>query len=112
MPAASGVDLYKLLSHKPMLIFTTSYSEYAIESYEMNAIDYLLKPFTANRFENAVRKAFDAYNLVHKATVAEVSKFVMLKVDYGVVKVVLSDILFVEGLDNYSKFICRIRSRL
>src|SRR3954465_5963777 len=73
MPAVSGIDFYKSLAHKPMLIFTTSYSEYAIESYELDAIDYLLKPFTVNRFEKAVRKAFEAYNLVHKATVGEQS---------------------------------------
>ncbi len=103
MPAASSIDFYKSLSHKPMLIFTTSYSEYAIESYDMSALDYLLEPFTISRFEKAVRKAFEAYNLVHNATVGEQSKYVMLKVDYGVVKVVLSDILFIEGLDNYIK---------
>ena len=103
MPAVSGIDFYKSLAHKPMLIFTTSYSEYAIESYELDAIDYLLKPFTISRFEKAARKAFEAYNLIHKATVAEQSKYVMLKVDYGVVKVVLSDVLFIEGLDNYLK---------
>ena len=103
MPAVSGIDFYKSLSHKPMLIFTTSYSEYAIESYEMNALDYLLKPFTISRFEKAVKKAYEAYHLVRNATVAEQSKYVMLKVDYSVVKIVLSDILFIEGLDNYIK---------
>jgi DNA-binding LytR/AlgR family response regulator len=103
MPAVSGIDFYKSLAHKPMLIFTTSYSEYAIESYELDAIDYLLKPFSVGRFEKAVRKTFEAYNLVHNPTVAEQSKYLMLKVDYGVVKVILADILFVEGLDNYLK---------
>jgi DNA-binding LytR/AlgR family response regulator len=103
MPAVSGIDFYRSLTHKPMLIFTTSYSEYAIESYELDAIDYLLKPFTVSRFEKAARKAFEAYNLVHNATVSEQSKYVMLKVDYGVIKVVLADILFIEGLDNYLK---------
>jgi DNA-binding LytR/AlgR family response regulator len=103
MPAISGIDFYKSLEHKPMLIFTTSYSEYALESYELNAVDYLLKPFTLSRFEKAVEKAREIYNLVHHATVAEQSKHLMLKVDYGVVKVVLADILFIEGLDNYLK---------
>src|ERR1700760_4776989 len=59
MPAISGVDFYKGLKHRPMLIFTTSYSEYAIESYELNAVDYLLKPFTLERFSKAVSKAYD-----------------------------------------------------
>src|SRR3982751_4999600 len=70
MPAISGIDFYKSLSHKPMLIFTTSHTEYAIESYELDAIDYLLKPFTISRFEKAIRKAFEAHNLVQNATVA------------------------------------------
>ena len=103
MPAMSGMEFYKSLRHKPMLIFTTSYSEYALESYDLDAIDYLLKPFTLNRFEKAVSKANEMYNLVYKATVAEQSKYLMLKVDYGIVKVVLTDILFIEGLDNYLK---------
>lgn len=103
MPAISGVDFYKSLQHKPMLIFTTSYSEYALESYDLNAIDYLLKPFTLSRFEKAVSKANEMYKLVHHATVSEQSKYIMLKADYGVVKVVLPDILFIEGLDNYLK---------
>ncbi len=103
MPAISGIELYKSLAHKPMLIFTTSYSEYALESYVLNAIDYLQKPFTFSRFEQAALKAFDRYNLVQKATVTEQTKFILLKVDSGVVKVILSDIVFIEGLDNYIK---------
>jgi DNA-binding LytR/AlgR family response regulator len=103
MPAISGINFYRSLKHKPMLIFTTSHSEYALESYELNAIDYLLKPFTLSRFEKAVLKARDMYSLVHKATVAEQAKYLMLKADYGIVKVMLADILFIEGLDNYLK---------
>ena len=103
MPAISGVDFYKSLRHKPMLIFTTSLREYALESYDLKAIDYLLKPFTLSRFEVAVTKAYEMYNLVYKATVPEQSKYLMLKVDYGIVKVLLTDILFIEGLDNYLK---------
>ncbi len=103
MPAMSGIEFYKSLQHKPMLIFTTSYSEYALESYDLGTIDYLLKPFTLSRFEKAVQKANEIYNLVNKATVHKKAKFLMLKADYGVVKVILADILFIEGLDNYLK---------
>lgn len=103
MPAVSGVDFYRSLQHKPMLIFTTSHGEYALESYDLSAIDYLLKPFTFKRFEKAVSKARQIFDLVHNATVAEEARYLMLKVDYGIVKVVLSDILFIEGLDNYLK---------
>lgn len=103
MTAMNGVDFYKNLEHKRMLIFTTLHTEYAIESYELDVIDYLLKPFTLSRFEKAVAKANQIYNRVHKEMVAEQSKYLMLKVDYGVVKLVLADILFIEGLDNYLK---------
>ena len=103
MPAVSGIDFYKSLRHKPMLILITSYTEYALVGYELDALDYLLKPFTLSRFEKAILKAEAMYNLVHHATVAEQSKYLMLKIDYGIVKVVLTDILFIEGLDNYLK---------
>lgn len=103
MPAVSGLDFYHALPHKPMLIFATSYSEYALESYDLNAVDYLLKPFTLARFEKAVLKAREMYNLVHNATAAPAAKSLLLKADYGLVKINLSDILFIEGLDNYLK---------
>lgn len=103
MPAMSGVEFYRSLTYRPMLIFTTSFSEYALESYELDAVDYLLKPFTPDRFEKAVIKARDLYNLKHNATTSENTKHLMLKVDYGVVKVMLDQILFIEGLDNYLK---------
>ncbi|MFT4094278.1 MAG: LytTR family DNA-binding domain-containing protein [Niabella sp.] len=103
MPAINGIDFYRALEHKPMLIFTTSYSEFALDSYELNAIDYLLKPFAIKRFEKALLKARQVYDLVNNATIAEQSKYLMVKVDYGIVKVVLADILFIEGLDNYLK---------
>ncbi len=103
MPAMSGFEFYKAIEQKPMLVFTTSYSEYALESYNLDAIDYLLKPFTLSRFEKAVGKANEKYNLVHKGIVGPAVKSLMLKADYGVVKIILSDILFIEGLDNYLK---------
>jgi DNA-binding LytR/AlgR family response regulator len=101
MPAMSGIDFYRSLPHRPMLIFTTSYSHYALESYELDAIDYLLKPFNLARFERAVTKAYERHNLIHNAVARETTKFLMLKADAGLVKVMLPDILFIEGLDNY-----------
>lgn len=103
MPAISGIDFYISLVKKPMLIFTTAYTEYAIDSYEVNALDYLLKPFTLNRFEKSIQKAIDLYTLIHHTTTIETPAYLMLKVDYGVVKILLTDILFIEGLDNYLK---------
>lgn len=103
MPSMSGIDFFKSLQHRPMLIFTTSYSEYALESYDLGAVDYLLKPFTLDRFEKAVQRANEVFNLVHHASTSTKEKFLMLKVDNVVIKVILADILFIEGLDNYLK---------
>ena len=103
MPSMSGIDFFRSLRDKPMLIFTTSYSEYALESYDLGAVDYLLKPFTLQRFEKAIQRAKEMFTLVHQASASEKAKFLMLKADYGMIKVVLADILFIEGLDNYLK---------
>ncbi|GAA3926372.1 response regulator [Chitinophaga oryziterrae] len=96
MPAISGIDFYKSIPQKIMVIFTTAYSEHAVESYNLNAVDYLLKPFTFQRFLQAVEKA-DKYLRL------EQPKDLVLRVDYGLVKIVLADILFIEAYDNYLK---------
>jgi len=103
MPAMSGIDFFRSLKHKPMLIFTTSYSEYALNSYDLGAIDYLLKPFTFERFKKAVDRAYETHNLIFNASISERSKFLTLKADYGLIKLPVKDILFIEGLDNYLK---------
>lgn len=103
MPAVTGLDFYRSLKHKPMLIFTTSYSEHALESYDLGAIDYLLKPFTFARFEQAVVKAYQQYNLIHNGIVDEKSKYLLVKADHGIVKVLLTEILYIESFDNYLK---------
>ena len=66
MPALKGTELYRSLKQKTMAIFTTAYSEYAVEGFNLNAIDYLLKPFTYERFMQAVSKAGEYYNYIHK----------------------------------------------
>jgi DNA-binding LytR/AlgR family response regulator len=98
MPSLSGIDFYKSISQKTMVIFTTSYSEYAVESYTLNAIDYLLKPFTFARFKQAIEKA-------EKHLPRE--PHLTLRVDYGLVQIAMNDILFIEGDDNYLKIYVR-----
>ena len=102
MPSLSGIEFYKSIPQKSMVIFTTSYSEYAVESYNLNAVDYLLKPFTYKRFEQAVQKANDFYRFATQQELPD-GKYLVLRVDYGLVKILLDDILFIEGLDNYLK---------
>jgi DNA-binding LytR/AlgR family response regulator len=102
MPSISGIEFYKSIPQKAMVIFTTSYSEYAVESYNLNALDYLLKPFTFKRFEQAVQKAHDYMRLTQQQEAPD-GKYLILRVDYSLVKILLDDILFIEGLDNYLK---------
>jgi len=102
MPSLSGIEFYKSIPQKAMVIFTTSYSEYAVESYELNAVDYLLKPFTFKRFEQAVQKASEYYRFTTQQETPD-EKYLLLRVDYSLIKILLDDILFIEGLDNYLK---------
>lgn len=102
MPSLSGIEFYKAITQKAMVIFTTSFSEYAVESYNLNAVDYLLKPFTFKRFEHAVQKANDYYRFITQQETPD-EKHLLLRIDYSLVKILLDDILFIEGLDNYLK---------
>jgi DNA-binding LytR/AlgR family response regulator len=99
MPSISGIDFYKKVGSNTMAIFTTAYSEYAVECFNLSAIDYLLKPFEFNRFLKAVEKAKEYADFLAKKDTSHQHLF--LKVDYSIVKVALNDILYIEGLDNY-----------
>ncbi|MEA5259348.1 LytTR family DNA-binding domain-containing protein [Arcicella aquatica] len=99
MPAISGIDFFRNIPHEIMVIFTTAFSEYAVEGFELKAIDYLLKPFTLQRFQQATQKAID----LQQFYLQNQQQYLYFKVDYGLVKVFVSDIIFIEGLDNYLK---------
>lgn len=100
MPAISGIDFSRSIPKDVIVIFTTSYAEYAVESYNLNAVDYLLKPFTYQRFLQALDKACELYEA--RFAPAEQPP-IILRANYGLVKVRPNDILFIEGLDNYLK---------
>lgn len=102
MPTVSGIDFYKRISQDIMVIFTTSYTEYAVESYAINAIDYLVKPYTRKRFNQAIKKALDLYSMRKVASQAG-ELYLTIRSDYGLMKVFYTDIIFIEGLDNYLK---------
>lgn len=104
MPRESGLEFSRSINQQSMVIFTTAYSEFAAESYEVEAVDYLLKPFTFERFGQAVQKAQARLkSLSNERMESGEPAHLFLRVDYGLVKVTLSDILFIEGLDNYLK---------
>jgi DNA-binding LytR/AlgR family response regulator len=111
MPQLSGTDFLKTLKNPPKVIFTTAYSEYALEGYELDIVDYLLKPVRFDRFLKAVNKAFpppDNKQVVSQPILAEDKKndsFVYFRSDRKMVKVLLSDILYIESMKDYVKVI-------
>ncbi len=98
MPKLSGLDFYRSLSDPPMVIFTTAYPEYAVNGFEVNAVDYLVKPFSFERFLRAVNKAIDA-----SGKNGSNPDFVMLMADKKMHKVLLNEILFAEAMGDYVK---------
>jgi len=104
MPDISGIDFYNSLSRKPLLIFTTAYTDHAVTSFEMDAIDYLLKPFSLARFVKACNKAFEIYNF---RNLARTTDHVFLKTGYEQVKVMYDDILYLEATGNYVTFVLK-----
>lgn len=106
MPEITGTTLFKILPKKPLVIFTTAYSEYAIEGFELDAVDYLLKPIPFERFLKAVEKA--ASRLMIQAEIPaslpaqeSPSPYVFVKDGNKLVRVFLDDILYIEGLKDY-----------
>jgi DNA-binding LytR/AlgR family response regulator len=103
MPAISGIDFYKSLSRQAMVIFTTAYSEYAVEGFNMKAADYLLKPFQYRRFLQAAMKAKHQFDLLQKSADAGLEGYLVVHSGYSLLQIALADILFIEGLDDYLK---------
>lgn len=102
MPSMTGIDLVKNIPQNSMVIFTTAYSEYAVVSYELNAIDYLLKPINQKRFTQAILKAHDYYNHIHGFG-TENPQYIYVRADYSLVKINMNDILYIEGMSDYLK---------
>lgn len=101
MPSVSGIDFFKAMQDKTMVIFTTAYSEYAVEGFNLNAVDYLLKPYTFERFTQAVTKARDFQQYMNETGAA--LKHLVVKADYSLVKIDIANIQLIEGLDDYLK---------
>jgi len=101
MPKISGLSFYKSLQHPPLVIFTTAYPEYALEGFEVNATDYLLKPFSFDRFFIAVNKAVEKINSKTSRTTQE--DFIIIKSDKKLHKITLNDIYYIEAFGDYVK---------
>lgn len=104
MPKITGLDFLKTLQQAPPVIFTTAYPQFALDGFEVNALDYLIKPFSFERFLKAANKAKEYYELRQKNTrqeEKEAASYFFIKVDGRLVKIYLEEILFVEALQNY-----------
>lgn len=111
MPGMTGINLAKALQQNTMVIFTTAFSEYAAVSYELNAIDYLLKPISLKRFTQAVNKAKEYFNYIQKKDDAG-DKYIFIRADFSLVKISLGDIVYIEGLADYVKIHVRDRKTI
>jgi DNA-binding LytR/AlgR family response regulator len=109
MPDISGIQFLKSLPVKPLVIFTTAYEKYALEGFEMDVVDYLLKPFSFDRFLKSVNKAQEYLGLQKKAEASEIEsppkvpEYLFVKSDYKLIKIDTKDILYIEGLKDYIK---------
>lgn len=108
MPQLTGTDFVKTLIRPPMIVFTTAYPNYAIQGFDLNALDYLLKPISFERFVKAVNKAIEHAELtqreavpIHAGALGEGLDFFFVKADKKLVKVNFEDIIYIEGLKDY-----------
>ncbi len=104
MPGINGIELARRLPKECMVIFTTAYSEYALDSYEVEAIDYLVKPIKKERFEKAVERALTYKKLISSSEEDSVDadmEFIIVKSERKYVRIKLDDIIYVEGLKDY-----------
>ncbi|HVZ95606.1 MAG TPA: LytTR family DNA-binding domain-containing protein [Chitinophagaceae bacterium] len=102
MPDISGLELVKALPDKPMIIFVTAHKNFAVESYELDALDYLVKPIRSDRFDKAVRKAIEFYS--YKNAKRQDDEVIFIRAEYQLVKINLGEIEYIESMEDY----CRI----
>jgi len=116
MPDISGMEWLKTVYQPPMVIFTTAYSEHAVESFELDAVDYLLKPFSLARFLKAANKANELHYLKNSVAGQDTNdQHTFIKSGYEQVRVEFNDIIYLQSAGNYVHFIlaeCKILSRL
>lgn len=115
MPVLSGVDFYKSLKNPPLLIFTTAYPDYAVEGFELDALDYLVKPITFDRFLKAANRTEERLHTTQDTTTApavqnSISEFIFIKHFSKLVKVDFETILYLEAQKDFVKFVTTDKS--
>lgn len=103
MPDITGLELYNSLAAKPMVIFTTAYKNFAFEGFELNAIDYLLKPIDYIRFKKAAKKAIDFHHTQKLKQTETSNEYVFVYSEYKLLKIDVSEIVYLESLEDYVK---------
>jgi DNA-binding LytR/AlgR family response regulator len=104
MPGLSGLQFVKTLAHKPMVIFLTAYKQYALDAYDLDVIDYLVKPVSVERFMKACNKAKELYDLRNSKKLIKPNpapEYFFQNVDYSLVKIMFNDISWIEGMRDY-----------
>ncbi|HKR07094.1 MAG TPA: LytTR family DNA-binding domain-containing protein [Bacteroidia bacterium] len=102
MPSLSGIEFINLLPRKMMFIFTTAHGQYAVDGFNLNAIDFLKKPFSYQRFLQALNKAHDYFKLILQKETADI-QYIFIRADYSLMKIACRDIHYIEGLDDFLK---------
>ncbi|MGZ3883038.1 MAG: LytR/AlgR family response regulator transcription factor [Bacteroidia bacterium] len=103
MPQINGLELSKKIRQDAMIIFCTTHTEYAIEGFNLNAVDYIAKPYSFERFNQAITKAVTFFGLKRQQENSEDPKFIFLRADYTLNKISVADIIYIEALDDYLK---------
>ena len=104
MPELSGIEFAKILPKETKIIFTTAFSQYAMEGYKVSALDYLLKPISYDDFLKSTDKALEWFSVSMKQDIYRHDRFMLVKSDYKLQRVSLDDILYIEGLKDYVRF--------
>jgi len=103
MPGLTGLQFIQSMTVKPMIILITAYEKYALQGFDLNVTDYLVKPVSLDRFINACNKAKELFDLKKQPKVANDAGYFFVNVDYSLVKVITADIVYIEGLKDYIK---------
>lgn len=114
MPKLTGLDFLKTLHNPPLVILTTAFPSYALQGFELNVVDYLVKPYPFQRFLKAVNKAKSLIDLQQKAekTSKDNDAYIFIPVEHHLEKIYLKDIIYLEAMENYIQFHCTDKKRL
>ncbi len=104
MPELSGLEFARIIGGDTRIVFTTAFNQYAIEGYKVDALDYLLKPISFERFLEVAQKALAYFENQNKQRAMKQDRFIFIKSEYKLQKISLDDILYVEGVKDYVKF--------